>query len=217
MSNALQVRTTPWAWPLFACLLAAYIAGSGDRATLHNFFRIGAFVSAAMTYAALFSEPNGIPVWQRVLLRMQKRDWRGMLEHLPIWATTLLLTFAFAAVSAIQQAGMSQFPYSSDIQPLDALLPAIAFTVLRDSCVLLFFAFSGNTRRVETTALLYLVIINGLLPFLAGVMNLDALKYFLLPIDPPHPVWSTAIMALHAAIALALVVWRWRVQESRSK
>jgi hypothetical protein len=215
MSNALQVRTTPWAWPLFACLLAGYITGFGDRSTLHNFFGIGVLVSAVMTYAALFSEPNRIPVWERVLLHARKKDSRRMLEHSPIWLTSLLLTFAFSLVAIAPGWSDRETLASSGMQELFPLLPVIALTVLRDSLVLLFFAFSSNSKRVEGTTMLYLVIINGLLPFLAGTLNLDTLKFFLLPFDPERAVLSAAIMAVHVAIALALVLWRWRVQTSR--
>jgi hypothetical protein len=212
MSNALQVRTTPWAWPLFTLLLTGYISGFGELAQADHFFRIGVFVSAGMTYAALFSEPNGIPVWQRVMLRMKRGEWRGMLEHLPIWVTTLLLTFVFAMIGVAHNAGAALTSSPADLADFDGLLPTIALAALRDSCILLFFAFGSKTKRIEGTTILYLAIIYGLLPFLAGAMHLDAVKYFLLPVSPPHLAWSTAIMTLHAAVALTLVLWRWRKQ-----
>ena len=54
--------------------------------------------------------------------------------------------------------------------------------LLRDACILLFFAFAPNAKRAAGAAMLYLVVLNLLLPFLAGVAGLDLVRYFFLPL-----------------------------------
>ena len=57
------------------------------------------------------------------------------------------------------------------LQPQQAL--AVALMLLRDACILLFFAFAPNSKRAVGAAMLYLVVLNMLLPFLADVADLN--------------------------------------------
>lgn len=209
--NALQVRTRPWAWPAFACLLSVYLAGfahGGDA-----LWPIGLFVSAAMTYAALFTESNTLLRWRKLRLLQQRDDSRGWLEHLPVWPTTLALSFAFALMMMLTSSGLRD-----DFGPMDMLQSHYAFTIalmlLRDACILLFFSFAPNGKRAVGATMLYLLVLNMLLPFLAEVAGLDALRFFFLPFDAAHDNWSSVpVMAVHAAAALWLVRWRLRNAE----
>ena len=209
--NALQVRTRPWAWPSFACLLAVYLAGFSDERQW--LWLIGLFVSVAMTYAALFTEPNTLLRWRKLQLLQQRGDSRGWLEHLPVWPTTLALSFAFALMDMLTSSGMQD-----KFGPLNMLQSQYAFTIalmlLRDACILLFFSFAPNGKRAVGATMLYLLVLNMLLPFLAEVAGLSAVRYFFLPFEASYDSWSSVpVMAVHAAIALGLVRWRLRNNE----
>jgi hypothetical protein len=211
VSNALQVRTLPWAWPAFACILAFYFAGfvpEGSR--IHPLLLVGLFISIAMTYAALFSEPNTLLRWRKLRLLQAKRDSRRWLEYLPLWPTTLALTFLFALLILLApQNEFATHARMNFLQPPHAL--TLALMLLRDACVLLFFAFSPSGKRALGTAILYLVVLNMLLPFLANVAGLDELRYFFLPFEAAFDPWSSVlIMTIHTAIAIGLVNWRLR-------
>jgi hypothetical protein len=212
VSNALQVRTLPWAWPAFACVLAFYFTGFMDGSG-RQLALTGLFVSVAMTYAVLLTEPNTLLRWRKLRLLQEKQDWRGLLEHLPLWPTTLVLSFLFAFLVLLVPAEPTFGLHRMGIlQPQHAL--AVALMLLRDACVLLFFAFSPNNKRAVSTAILYLVVINLLLPFLAGVAGLDALRHFFLPFEAGRDPWNgVLIMTVHAAIAIGLVNWRLRTAE----
>lgn len=205
MCGALQVRTLPWAWPLFACILAAYLTGFSAAADAHFFLPGGLIIASGMSYFALFTEPTDLLVWRRLHLRQQARDWRGWLEHLPLWPTTLLLTFVFALLATI-------FP--SDTKLGESLLShtepfTLALMVLRDACIVLFFTFSPNAKRAIGAAVLYLAVIDMLLPFLTRAAGLDTVAYFFLPMDYKHASWNgLLVMSMHAAIAVGLVKWR---------
>ncbi|WP_211465266.1 hypothetical protein [Collimonas silvisoli] len=213
MSSALQIATVPWAWPLACCLLAAYVAGFSDGAGL---LWIALLLAVAMTYAALFSEKNDIALWQRIAARVKAGNWRGMFWNLPIWTTTLILGFCFALLLQLNagQALPFELPFrlSAAAVGISFLAPTLALMLLRDSCVYLFFAFSGTSKRVGATTILYLAIINGLLPFLCNAMGLKALSLFFMPLHVGSGWAMLGIAALHAALALALLGWRWRRQ-----
>ncbi|AZN37783.1 hypothetical protein [Iodobacter ciconiae] len=198
MQNALQVRTLPWAWPLFACLLAIFLAGFKHE----QFAMLGLIISSGMTYAMLFADPNGFTVWQRVITRIQHKNWHGALINLPLWPTTLVLAFAFALLAT--RPSLGEFA-NITTAPL-----SIALILLRDSAICLFIALNTQNRRVLASSLLYLAIINGLLPFLAHSSGLESLAHFLMPISHPSAIASVLISSIHAIMAIALVVWRWQ-------
>lgn len=204
--NALQVRTRPWAWPAFAALFSFYLAGFVQDGA--SPWMTGLLVSIAMTYAALFTEPNTLLRWRKLHLLQSRGDTRGWQEHLPVWPTTLALSFAFALMVMLASP-----PSPGGHIPFDAMQPQYALTLalmlLRDACILLFFSFAPVAKRAAATTMLYLLVLNMLLPFLAEVAGLETLRYFLLPFEPMHSAWSSiAVMAVHAAIALWLVRWR---------
>lgn len=209
--NALQVRTLPWAWPIFACILALYFAGFAHETDhIQPLLLTGLIVSSAMSYAALFSEPASLLLWRRLRLLQKKQDMRGWLENLPLWPTTLVLAFVFALLVLLTSGNMpTEYARRDFFVPQHAV--AIALMLLRDACILLFFAFSPNSKRAVGATMLYLVILDLLLPFLSGIAGLDKVRYFFLPFEAGHDSWSSAIiMVVHAAVAMGLVNWRLR-------
>lgn len=205
MCGALQVRTLPWAWPLFACILAGYITGFVPSADTQIFALTGLIIASSMCYAALFSEPTDILVWRRLRLRQQAGDIRGFLEHLPLWPTTLVLTFIFALIATLSPSGTNhELPLWTHVAPF-----TLALMVLRDACILLFFTFSRNAKRALGATVLYLAVIDLLLPFLMYAAELDIVAYFFLPMDYKHASWvGLLVISGHTIIAMGLVKWR---------
>ncbi|MFA7243120.1 MAG: hypothetical protein WC091_23685 [Sulfuricellaceae bacterium] len=211
VSNALQVRTLPWAWPLFAGILALYLAGFMRFEHLaQRLLMSGLFVSVGMTYVALISEPNTLLRWRKLRLLQSRQDWRGWLEYLPLWPTTLLMSFLFALLIVLT--GSEEFVGYDNMnfsQPPQAL--TIALMLLRDTCILLFFSFGQNNKRAVSATMLSLIVLNLLLPLLTGIADLKTVRFFLLPFEAGHAPWSGAlIMIFHAAIAIGLVNRRLR-------
>ncbi len=212
VSNALQVRTRPWAWPLFALILAAYFGGFMHEDTSHALLMTALFISIAMTYAALFSEPTTLLRWRRLRMLQGKRDWHGWLEHLPLWPTTLALTFVIALLLQLAPTEVFGHGRTDFLQPPYAL--TLALMLLRDACILMFFAFAPNSKRAIGATLLYLFVLGMLLPFLAGVAGADDLRYFFLPFDNSYSPWSgVQVMVIHTGIAIGLLNWRLRTSE----
>jgi hypothetical protein len=211
--NALQVRTLPWAWPAFACILTLYFAGFAHiNGRIDPVLLTGLFVAVPMSYVALLTEPNTLLRWRKLRLLQDKKDWRGWLENLPLWPTSLLLSFLFALLILLTGTEDHAANHLQFFQPQHAL--TVALMLLRDACVLLFFSFAQNSKRAVGAAMLYLFVLNVLLPFLAGVADLKTVRYFFLPFDAEHDPWSSVlIMTLHAGVAIGLVNWRLRTEE----
>ncbi len=216
MAEVLAVRQMPWGWPALALLITVYATGFISSGRLAVIGATGVVACATLTYLALVTEPQLRPLWQRVLHRLQAGQWRAALLQLPRWPTTLLLAVPFALLTALalQQPGAVPWPAADGIKLFSGTYPAIyaaSFVLLmaRDCALLLFFAFAVNNRRAVLSFLLLMVALYGLLPWLVSAAN----SPFLLGMVQP---WlakgslSLVFAALHAALALALLRWRWR-------
>ncbi|MDR0776777.1 MAG: hypothetical protein LBE81_09095 [Azonexus sp.] len=209
MSNALQVRTLPWAWPLFVLILSAYYAGFSSKTP---FSFVGFFIAAALSYATLLTESNSLLIWNKLRLRWQAKNWRGFLADLPLWPTTLLLAFLFAPMA----------DFTSRAGDGATMLFAMALLLLRDACIILFFSFAPNARRPVVVAVLYIIVLDFLLPFLFKSLGLQAIAYFL---NPGSRMFFSEtygsdrvdllIAGIHAAVALGFVAWR--IHESKRR
>ena len=194
MSNALSIRTIVWAWPLLALILAVYSTGFVDpargwAAILSRLSMAGLFISAAMSYLALFSDPHGVMLWKKILVHVKSADLRGALEHLPLWPSTMVLCFVFALAAWVSP--LEPVPDGWEGAPL-----VVALRLLRDASVFTFFSFSPKARWVVGSTLVTL---------------------FVLAIALPQAFSITGLMATEAAIAMGLVAWRWRKMQIKNR
>jgi hypothetical protein len=214
MCQELQVRTTPWGWTTFALFLAWYLAGfavqpGGSRSSA-VFLIAGLLVSAALTYFMLFSEQTGALVLRRVWVRVQHQEWHRTLEEVPCWLMSLALATVFCVLLMLT---VSQFPGESwdshDISFTSLPLLGLLF-LIRDSAIFLVFSLARAPRRVEATTLLYFALLYLILPGVCKLASADTLGALVLPPVFEQPVFANVVLAGHAAIAVGLVVYRWR-------
>jgi len=214
MCQELQVRTTPWGWAAFVLFLAWYLAGFAvqprDTAPSAVFLIAGLLVSAAFTYFMLFTEQTGALVLRRVWVRVQRQEWRRALEEIPCWLVSLALATVFCGLLMLT---VSQLPGELDkyrnisFTPLPLL--GLLF-LIRDAAIFLIFSLARAPRRVEATTLLYLALLYLILPGVCKLASADTLGALVLPPLFARPVFANVVLAVHAAVAVGLVVYRWR-------
>lgn len=214
MSNALQVRTLPWAWPLFAVLLTIWLAGLGERVAQAGLPFTGLLVAMAMTYLAIFSEPTGPVVLRRLQLCRAHGDWRSWLEHLPAWPTTLLLAFLFAL--AATGSNPPALPFADGPLTMAKLPPLVlALLLLRDSCLFLFFALAPTPGRPVWATMLSLGVLDFLLPFSFKAAGMGQLAWLIMPMGGGNPWAAVMVVTVQAAVALGLASRRWRLGQGK--
>lgn len=208
MAEMLAVRQLPWGWPALALITAAYLAGLATEQRLAVLGVSGLASCAAFTYFALLTEPQPRPLWQRVATRLAGGQWRAALQQLPRWPTTLALAIPFAALA------WQMPPLEADASPLfGEHLGMHALTVVllmaRDCALALFLAFSPTGRRPVLGWWVLMVVLYGLLPWLLHGLHSDIVSGLAQPLLASGG-WSVACAALHLAMALGLLGWRWR-------
>jgi hypothetical protein len=214
MAMELQVRTVPWAFAAFILLLAAYFAGFFvHRApwawdARNALLLWGLLTASTLTYLQLFAENTGVVVFRRVQVRLERGEWRRALEELPCWPVGLALAGVFALLGVFLT---DPLPIPPGLLRDLAFAPLAIFVLLvRDAAIFLVFAFARQPRRAEGAALFYLVLLYGILPGLLAAAEFKQASQFVLPPVLSEPGKAAIIGAVHAAIAGALVAWRWR-------
>lgn len=214
MCNELEIRTTPWALPAFMVFTATYFAGfplreihsASDFKAFFGVMATGVVVAMVIGYSLLFAEKSGATEWQRLRARMQAQLWRRALQELPLWLVALAVGSVMALVASVTgSSGGDKFLHQIGTAPIALMLFAI-----RDAAIFQFFALARQPRRVEAATLFYLVLLYGLLPGLLKAFGADAVAQFILPPLSKNAAFTTLIMAVQAAIAIALAYARWR-------
>ena len=82
--------------------------------------------------------------------------------------------------------------------------------MIRDLALLTFFSLRVRGGRAEATTLVYLAILDGLLPALLPRLGLDGLVGLVRPELFSAPFTAIAVMGVHAAIACVLGVRAYR-------
>ena len=208
MAEVLAVRQLPWGWPALAMLITVYVSGFAPAHRMATFGAAGLVTCAALTFFALLTEPQPRPLWQRVVTRVGGGQWRAALLQLPRWPTTLLLAVPFALVTSLSlsQPGTTPWPAAEQI-----MLHPITFVLLmvRDCALALFFAFAVKNKRAVASFLLLMLALYGVLPWLVGATGSDALLGLVQPLLTKSSL-SFIAAAIHAALALSLLGWRWK-------
>ncbi len=210
MAEVLAVRQLPWGWPALALVATAYMTGFAPSHVLPVFSVIGLMTCVVLTYLALLTEPQPRPLWQRVLTRLNTGQWRAALQQLPRWPTTLMLSLPFAvlAVLTLTRSAPSAWPLHAGFS-LQAASVVVVLLMTRDCALALFLAFSPKGRRPVLGFLVLMLVLYGLLPGLLGALRIDGLSGWAQPLLVTGPQ-SVVYAALHAAVALGLLRWRWR-------
>ncbi len=223
MCQALQVRRLPWAWVAFVLFLTWYLTGFVPSASLAEaravFGLVGLLLTLVSTYLLLFAEQSGAMVMRRIWIRLQRREWRRALEDMPCWPLSLLLALLFCGLlvptSDHLPGGLAHWhDLGFPLLPLLALLFCV-----RDIAIFQFFAYARIPRRVEATAMFYLILLYGVLPAVSRASGAPLLSTLLLPLPWAVPAYAAlAVLTVHVGIAVGLVVHRWRtiVQDVQS-
>jgi hypothetical protein len=211
LCGELQVRTTPWAFAAFALFLTAYVAGfwvvpgAGLPQARNAVLIAGLLVAGILTYVQLFAEQTGVIVFRHVQVRLARREWRRALEEMPCWPVGFALASVFCILGVLLLP-----PVLLDARELVLAPLPLTLLLARDICIFLFFAFGRLPRRVEAATLFYLGILYLLAPWLLSAAGSKALADLVLPPVFLAPGKAAVVAAVQAALAAALVVWRWR-------
>lgn len=212
LCQALAVRTTPVMWLAFMAVGALYTAGfvagnskSRELPLIQVLLTSGLIWSVGSSYLMLFTEASGPLTVRRVLRKVDLAQWRRAAEEMPCWLPSLLVAAVCAALLALVHltglsnlAAVQQLPWFGVTMPLSLVL-----LLARDAGLLMFFSPAAKPGRVVGTCLVYILVLNMILPATLNAVGLDWLAKLVSPLTPQSDGW-TGVMA---ALVQAGVAW----------
>ena len=199
MCQALAVRTTPAMWAAFLVFVSIYAAGFAigeAKISLAQAILFSGLVwSVGLTYLMLFTEPTGPLVVRRVMRKTDLGQWHRAAEEMPCWPVTLAIAALCAVPLAALNAGSSWMPTGWAMAPIPLVL-----MLARDAGILMFFLAAPKPKRAEGTTLVYIVVLDWILPGVLHAMNLDVLARLILPLGEGNTWLQIAVALIQAGV-----------------
>ena len=219
MSKELKIGTWPGPWLAFAGFVAVFAAGFTDIEASPSIelarclFATLTLIAIVQSYIAAFAYPSNPIQFRRIERAVGMGRWGHALEELPLWCVSAALALAAALIST----ALGTAPQFTN-QRLDNLGPvslAAALMMLRDLGLLTYFSMTIRSGRAETSTLVYIGILDGLVPALLPHVGLTSLAAWFWPPFFTAPLTAIGILSVHVAIALTLAVYAYRRLQAR--
>ena len=214
MAANLAVRQYPWVLPLWMLLFPAYTSGFFDF-SLAFFLFTGLWMSVALCYLTLLMGGHTQALWQRIIVQAQNDQYGQALQQLPVWFLSFVLAVVFALALALvnQEISNSSKALNQAVSLIPWTMPLlIVGLLLRDICLLLFLSFKPQAKRALSAFWILLILLN-MLWFPLEALGLNALAPWVSPYYAPGKL-TPLIVLVHVAMALFLLIWRWRQRRS---
>ncbi len=204
----------PWAWILFLTTIMAYYGGftagingvdNGQRITIGCYIAFA--IGLGFTYLMAFTEPKN-PVDYRSLLEAAKvRDIEAVGRRLPLWSLSLLITILLYILIFFLSFVIGGLPRLDDEFAVTALyLLSILGFACRDISLLLWVNLKSGSARADAAALVYLMILYGLIPALLWAAGADSLLPVFLPVlDRPPALGAIPVLAQFFLVFILLI------------
>ena len=212
MRTELQMRSAPWVWMGFVVYSMAYAAGvawSGDGFSA-RFNNLGIYdssalalvvaylVAMALAWTMLFIEPKDPVEFRRLSGSLREQRWQELLQTIPRWLCALPLAAVMLLLLFYTQGAGAAFCAS-----------IMAFFV-RDAGIVILLNLSPSRARADAAAMLYLIVLYGLLPAIISASTNLSVEGWLFP----SAIGDFAVGVLPALVQAAVVWWlvraRWR-------
>ena len=215
LCQALAVRTTPVVWLGFMAFGALYTAGfvpsTSELPLIQILLTSGLIWSTGLTYLMLFTESTGPVTVRRVQRKVDLAQWRRAAEEMPCWPPSLLVAVVCAVLLALVHltglsnlAAVQKMPWFGTTMPLSLVL-----LLARDAGMLMFFNAAAKPGRVIGSCLVYILLLNIILPATLNAVGLDWLAKLVSPLTPQSDGWVGVLAALvQAVVAWWLASWR---------
>ncbi|MFZ1989039.1 MAG: hypothetical protein WAW96_04635, partial [Alphaproteobacteria bacterium] len=225
MRAELQMRNGPLVWIAFLVFFMVYHAGFADivvEPQWRHAIRLASAGSTAavLTYVMVILEPKD-PVHTRWLLdQFTRLRWDRLFGGLQSWmfayiatvVVALWLVFTINVPSPrelldtlnLSVHGWHDQELDMPVLPWKALIVAALLFMTRDVLLFLTFNFAKRARRADFLALLWLVILYSIAPWLIAGLGAKPLLPAFLAV-PANPVWLGPVYPAAEALVLAII------------
>jgi len=160
------------------------------------------------SYIAAFAYPNDPVQMRRTERALASRRYRRALEELPLWPVSA----ALALLAALLTTALGATPDLSNrhLNNLGAVSLAAVLMMLRDLVLLSYISMTLRRGVPEATTLIYIGLLDGLLPALLPHLGLEAFVPLFWPPFFSAPLTAIVILSAHCAVVLLLALRAYR-------
>ena len=217
MREELQMQASPLAWLAFAVFFMVYIAGFWHGPTPAPFLDGGSVGSprvwssrisrASRCSTSPRSSSQGPVVFRRLVARWRAGGAAAAFKVLPCWLATVPLLLLVGAAAAVVSERCRSAALRPARHPALFVVSCLGF-VVRDIALLLAFNFGRNPKRADVAALIYWMLLYGVLPTILRQLDIrDTLFLFYPTGGGAGAIFAPAIQA---AVGPAAAQTRWR-------
>jgi hypothetical protein len=213
MRRELNHGALPWVWLAFLVFCALYLTGFIHKSRADWLLAIY-LCWHGLTILTIFIETKDPVMLRAMLTGLRQRRLGQVLQLMPAWLGAMLLTsLALLALLLLPQ----RIPVLSwvlmGLHP-DFSIASLALVfwlfLLRDCALMLSLSLSGEARRAEATALIYLLLLYVAIPALLHAIGWSSLTPFFQPrADLPLTLALSGAL-LSAIFGLGVLFYQWR-------
>lgn len=212
MRTELQIRGTPWAWLAGIACAGTVVSGFAPAANplpaFIDWCAHTALVACVASYVAGFAYGCNPIQYRRVAQALRERRVRRSLEELPLWSSSAALALLLSLTAAVlEPTSALRAGYDTNF---GATALALTLLMLRNLALLNWLSLRSRTARAEVATLVYIVLLDHILPRLFRIASLPEIAGLLeLPLFD-RPWTAVGIATLHAGIAIGLALLAYR-------
>jgi hypothetical protein len=217
MRVELMTDNGPSVWTAFVAFMAAYIAGFDSWLTPEVGAQIAepvavrilvaAIVCAVLAYLAIIFEPKDRVLYRWYGDELKRGHFGAIVKRLQAWMVAYAMTVVLA-LFLMARVAAAPWPTEHPEQVLPLITAALGF-LTRDIGVFLAFALMPGKRRGDLAAVVTLIVLYGIAPWLAQSLGALESAPFFYPAPTASPwfapaiAWGEAVLVLIAATIAA--------------
>ena len=215
MRTELMLSNGPVVWTGFVLYMCVYVAGFDSWLTeqpagqtlegVSARLLIAGLVAASLTYLAVLFEPKDRVLYRWLSDNLKRGRLDRVVARLPAWTVAYLVTVVLA-IALILRMQSVPWPMEHPEQAVPMIVAALGF-LSRDVAIFFAFALMPSHRRGDLAAVVVLIVLYGIVPWLAsnaGVATPSPLFYPVPTAQPwlsPAIAWGEALFAVVCAFA----------------
>ena len=203
--RALEFHNNPFIWLVFIISTWLYLVGFWYKIDIDSII-MGShifFYSLIYILLAMESKEKNDFIYLRHLY--QQNNKQKFLAQMPRWFISSLLVFILLAIFYI-----GILPFNDiDTEILLILSPFFLF-IIRDIGIVLWINISGNTRKPDIAALLYLSVLYIMIPLILETLNLETFIMLFFPMDNAHLLLQLLFPSLEIILVYTMLYKSYR-------
>lgn len=215
MRMELQYQSLPTAWLSFLIYISVYTGGFIPKAIQHlslsqttSTLLLAFFITIIFLYLLIFTEPKSTVTYRKLIQAFRAKNFYKLGTLTPCWLVTSLCMLIIGIILLIISPEISLAEWRMTIKAF--VISALLFTTRDILIVLIVNIMPYTSRKADQTAMILLVILYILLPFVFLAVGIKNYSYLFFPInDSTSILYAILSPTIQVVVLLAIFRKKW--------